>query len=380
MYFSDDGGVTSFGRKAIATYMAGGNGRLMRSIKRILGTNLMQKVTTVGNRRMSYFGVISEFICHLKGKIDMAAGATVDSVVMGRPVHFRDNDSDGDVHAEKELREIAQSAGFRNIEFQFEPIAAAFAHEQKITGEKLAIVIDIGGGTSDFTIVCLSPDRKDAVDRRADILASTGVRIGGNDFDKALSIKSFMPEFGMGSDIIGVGGKILTIPSAPYFSLSTWNEINDLYSYPSINKIESYFRASKSPELVQWLVQILRRNLGHKNLGRVEDAKIKLSDEMATEVTLDFLTGAPSFNITRRDFDDAIRRDVSKLGVAIDECLIASGVSADDINLVILTGGSTEIPRINNLARSYFPDAEFSMDDKLSSVGLGLAYDSCRRF
>ena len=379
MYFPDNCSQTHFGRDAIDIYTARGEGRLMRSIKRILGTDLMQKITMVGNMPVSYFKVILEFICHIKNKIDISAGADVDSVVMGRPVHFQGNDADCDMRAEKELREIALSAGFKNLAFQFEPIAAAFAHEQKIIAEKLAIVIDIGGGTSDFTIVRLSPDRKNAPDRRQDILANMGVRIGGNDFDKSLSIKSFMPELGMGSEITSAG-KHLMIPTSPYFALSTWNEINDLYSYQYMNRIDEYFRASNSPELVGRFVQIVRKNLGHKNLGYIENAKIQLSAAPAVEVTLDFLSNSPSFCVTRQNFYDAIERDVLKLGNAMHECLMVAGVSADDIDLVILTGGSTEIPRINNMARSYFPAAEFSVDDKLSSVGLGLAYDARRRF
>ena len=130
---------------------------------------------------------------------------------MGRPVHFRDNDPSGDAQAQAELEKIARSVGFKHVAFQYEPIAAAFAHEQNLSSEKLAFVVDIGGGTSDFTVIRLSPTRKLKLDRSDDVLANTGVRIGGNDFDKDLSLKSFMPCFGLGSEYRS-GDKNIKIP------------------------------------------------------------------------------------------------------------------------------------------------------------------------
>jgi hypothetical chaperone protein len=383
MYFPEDKSRIYFGREALRQYTeGGGEGRLMRSIKRILGTDLMRRTTMIGGRSVSYDAIVASFIDHLKNKMIESAGDDIDNVVMGRPVHFRDDDPEGDRRAEDELGEIAKAAGFKNVAFQFEPIAAAFAHERNISGEKLAIVMDIGGGTSDFPIIRLSPERKNLPDRSADVLANTGVRVGGNDFDRALSLKSFMPAFGMNTEIGGSvrQSKILPMPSAPYFSLSTWSDINDLYAYQSVNKIREYFRLSRSPDRVRRLVEIVERNLGHKNLAHVEDAKIKLSSEDEIKIVLDFLSDRPAVSSTRTDFVESIGRDMSAIKRSVEECLSQSGVKAESINLVILTGGSTEIPHINEVAREYFPNAELSAEDKMSSVGLGLAYDSMRRF
>lgn len=384
LYFADGCKIVYFGREAQNQYTNGDmTGRFMRSIKRILGSSLMKGAgTQISNRFMKFDKIIELFIVHLKNKIDLAAGENVENVVLGRPVHFRDNDPTGDAAAEEELRQIATNSGFKNIAFQYEPIAAAFAHERLVNAEKLGIVVDIGGGTSDFTVIRLSPERGNCLDRSSDILASTGISIGGNDFDEALSMKSFMPEFGRDTEIGGKGSyeKIMTIPSSPFFDLSRWTSINDLYTYKSLDKIKSYLIQSRSPEKVRRLLEIVENHLGHKNLEYVENAKIRLSDETEIQMVLDFISDTPTISSTRASFESAISDDVKKIRSSIEECVKLAGVKNSDIDLVILTGGSTEIPHISKIMQTYFPNAELSVSDKFSSVGLGLAYDSMRRF
>lgn len=161
----------------------------MRSMKRVLGSNLMSVGTRINNKPVKFEFILGKFLKNIKEKSDIFAGREIENVVMGRPVHFRDDDPKGDARAQDELKMIAQSVGYKNIEFQYEPIAAAFAHETKIPNETLACIVDIGGGTSDISIVKLGEKLQKKLDRTDDILASTGVRIGGNDFDKNLSIK-----------------------------------------------------------------------------------------------------------------------------------------------------------------------------------------------
>src|SRR5690606_29664205 len=144
-------------------------GRFMRSLKRILGTPLMEQGTIINGKRKPFENIIADFLRQMKTTAEAASGQAFDSVVMGRPVHFIDHDPEGDRRAEQELCGIAKSVGFKNIEFQFEPIAAAFAHERKLTEEKLALVADIGGGTSDFTVIRLSPDNIGKAGRSDDI-------------------------------------------------------------------------------------------------------------------------------------------------------------------------------------------------------------------
>ena len=380
MFFPDKSGDIYYGRDAQNQYTNGdGTGRFMRSIKRLLGTQIMRGGTVINGKMTDFETIIAYFIRHLKSKMDMSAGCPIEHVVMGRPVHFRDNDPSGDAQAQAELEKIARSVGFTHVAFQYEPIAAAFAHEQNLTSEKLAFVVDIGGGTSDFTVIRLSPARKLKLDRSDDVLANTGVRIGGNDFDKNLSLKTFMPQFGLGTEYRS-GDKTIKIPISPYISLSTWSSVNDVYNYKTLNMVRGYTVWGLEPEKINRLYEIIENRLGHKNLDYVENAKIALSAQDNYAVALDFLSDSPIIEINRDAFEESIKSDMEKIEKSVHECIANAGIKNTDIELVILTGGSTEIPYICRAMRSYFPHAELSSANRMASVGLGLAYDAIRRF
>lgn len=194
--FFPPGRAPLYGRVAQQTFFDGAEGRFMRSLKRMLGTELMNWGTVVNDRPRRFDELIGGFVSHLKKAGEMAAGSELSAAVFGRPVHFVDRDPDADHAAEQQLQRIGAHAGFRDVAFQFEPIAAAFAHERRLTAETLALVADVGGGTSDFTVIRLGPAQMDKADRGGDILGNSGIRTGGNDFDKSLSLARFMPAFG----------------------------------------------------------------------------------------------------------------------------------------------------------------------------------------
>lgn len=380
LYFPEKSSEVFYGRTAQQKYVdSETGGRFMRSMKRILGTPLMDSSTQINGHMVKFDDIIGAFVSYMKQKIDASANENIESVVMGRPVHFRDNDPAADDKAQQELERITKKAGFKNVCFQYEPIAAAFAHEQKINSEKLACVIDIGGGTSDFTVIRLSPENRNKADRTKDVLANTGVRIGGNDFDKNLSLNAFMPVLGMGTDY-KVYGKVLSIPNSIYINLSTWNQVNDVYNYNTLNLVKGYQTWALEPEKLARLYQVVQNRLGHINLNYVEKAKIALSKDLSIESILDFLSDKPSIYITREEFNNSISNDVEKIEKFLSECILQAGVKNEDIDLVILTGGSTEVPRVSEIVTKFFPNAEVSAGDKLSSVGMGLAYDARRIF
>lgn len=380
LFFAEGGNRVYYGRDAKRMYTDNEiGGRFMRSMKRILGTAAMNGGTIINGHPTTFSNVIETFVRYIKTRIDTAAGASVESVVMGRPVHFRDNDTDGDARAQAELEHIARAVGFKNVSFQYEPIAAAFAHEARLQSEKLAVVVDVGGGTSDFTIIRLSPMRAKSLDRTADVLANTGVRIGGNDFDKNFAIQSFMPLFGMGSEYKS-GDKLIGVPVAPYFSLATWSAVNEVYNYKTLNMVRGLVISATERERVARLYEIIENRLGHRNLDCVENTKITLSTNATANVCLDFLGDAPSVDVTRKMFEDAIENDIAKIERSVRECVTAAGIKNTDIELIILTGGSTEIPRIISAMLQLFPNAAISSDNRMASVGLGLAYDAMRRY
>jgi hypothetical chaperone protein len=377
IFYPDNKATPTFGRQAMASFTQGYGGRLMRSLKRALGTGLMVETTMVSGQRLGFETIIQTFVQNLKDKADQQNGIAISSVVMGRPVCFNDNNPEGDKQAELTLQKIAKAVGFAHVEFQFEPIAAAFAHEAKLPHEHLALVVDIGGGTSDFTIMKLAKKYASKANRRDDILANTGVRVGGTDFDKQLSLKNFMPLLGMQGFW---GAKHLPMPTSYYFDLSTWNQINSLYTHKVMHDAKKLWQEAHEPHVFARLLHVLTEQSGHILLDSVEQTKIALTDNAKHIQALNFIEAGLHCTSTRLEFEAAIEAELTKIDQAVEGCLQAAGVKATDIDLVILTGGSTEVPIVKAYTLAKFPQAKLSEENKLSSVALGLAHDAARRF
>jgi hypothetical protein len=236
VFFSSARRDVAFGRAAITRYTDGEVGRFMRAIKSILGHGLFHEKTPIQGKQVALSKVLTLFLAHLKGAADDCAGADIRHAVLGRPVQFIENDPPADRQAQDDLESAARAVGFRNIEFQYEPIAAALDYELRVPKEELVFVVDIGGGTADFSIVRVSPEKSRQADRRGDILANRGVRVGGTDFDQMLSLIYVMPLLGLGSHISR--GKA-ELPKWIYHDLSTWSQIPFLYS----QKVKSVLRS-----------------------------------------------------------------------------------------------------------------------------------------
>lgn len=366
-----------YGRQAIAHFTEGEDGRFMRSLKRMLGTTLMNFGTIVNDKPRRFDEIIGGFVRHLKLKAEAHAGDSIEAVVMGRPVHFVDGDPGADYAAEEQLTRIAREAGFKHIVFQFEPIAAAFAHERKLTSEKLALVVDIGGGTSDFTVIRLSPERMNDTQRYQDILGNAGTRIGGNDFDKDLSLAAFMPHLGYKTTY---SKRHLDVPLSWFHDFSEWSKINFLYTPKFKSEIDTVLRESNARDLFARFTKAVHEEKGHRILSSVEKTKISLSTDDQTHCPLDFIEHDLGITAKRHTLEEAIAIRLSGIAATMRECIAQSNIRAEDINLVVLTGGPADMPAIKHLILSTFPNAAISEEEKLSSVGLGLGHDSVRRF
>lgn len=366
-----------FGREAAELFFARKEGRFMRSLKRVLGTDLMKHGTSVNGRVMKFENIIASFLDNLKTKAEAFSEQPLERVVMGRPVHFMDGNPSGDKRAQEELEKIARQIGFKEIAFQLEPIAAAFAHEVNVGEERLALVADLGGGTSDFTVIRLSNQYMHKVDRSSDILANTGMRIGGNDFDKDLSLKAIMPALGYGSTY---GTKNLEVPIKPYHDLAEWSRVNLLYTVKLRAQVRQILYEAHDKRKYERLVTILEQETGHAVLAATEETKIALTSDNHYFTPLDFIEEGLRIPIQRTLFEESIREHVQRIEDTAKECLHQAQVGEKQIDLVILTGGTTEIPAVQNIFKRLFPSAALAEENKLSSVGLGLAYDSQYKF
>lgn len=374
--FERDGRVL-FGEQAIGAYVAQNDGRLMRALKSVLGSPLIDEKTAVNRKRIALTEVIELFIQHLKSRAEAFLGEEITQVVHGRPVHFVDGDDAADAKAQAVLEGIARRAGFRDIVFLYEPLAAAYHYEETVEREELVLVADIGGGTSDFSVVRIGPARSALADRRADILANAGIRIGGTDFDTALSLDAVMPLLGLGTRLID---KDLPVPRSVYFELATWATINFAYGYKGEREVRELLAQAREPGKVARLLKTVRRRLGHRIAFAVEDAKIALSAEPSASIGLAFLESALSAETTQVGFAEAIAEKSERLTRVASSCIAAAGIRPTDIQTVFLTGGSSRVPAVRQAVARPAPEARIATGSDLLSVALGLTREAQRRF
>jgi hypothetical chaperone protein len=351
-------------------------GRLMRALKSILGSPLIDEMTALGRRKVALPDVVEMFIQHLKAKAEDYIGAEIDAVVHGRPVRFVDGDDKADAKAQGVLETIAKRAGFCNVEFVYEPIAAAYHYEESATREETVLIADVGGGTSDFTVVRIGPERRILSERTSDILANAGVRVGGTDFDTLLSLDAVMPTLGFTRLI----KKDLPMPRAIYFELATWATINFTYMHRNEREVRSLAADSREPEKTRRLLRTLHNRLGHRIAFSVEDAKIALSDRENVAVDLGFIEGGLMADATRAGFDHMIEQKTGRLFRTAATCIADAGLNPTDIHTIFFTGGSSRVPAIRAAISRAAPEAQPATGSDLISVALGLTRAAERRF
>ena len=376
VFFNAEEESTAFGRAAIAEYLDGYEGRLMRSLKSLLGTNLMNGQTEVNGRALRFIDLLSSFIGTLKQRAEAQAGQRFTQAVFGRPVFFVDDDPVADKLAEDTLADVARRAGFHDVAFQFEPIAAAFDYESRIQREELVLIVDIGGGTSDFSLVRLSPQRRHLLDRRDDILANGGVHIGGTDFDKQLSLHSVMPLLGYRSRLKNNA----EVPSGYYFNLATWHTINFVYTRKTLADLQGVYGDALERDKLDRLFSVIDKRAGHWLAIQVEAAKSALSDAPQHRLLLDEISSGLSHELTRGQFDEAIDRQIDSVTQTITRLLQDAGVSTAQVDTVFFTGGASAVPLLRERVSALLPLAEKVEGDRYGSIGSGLALDAMRRF
>jgi hypothetical chaperone protein len=370
VFFDDETkGRVLFGSDAISAYVGQAEGRLMRALKSILGSSLINEKTSLGSRMVPLAEVVEIFVRHLKHKAEAFAGREITTVVHGRPVRFVDGDDHADARAQEVLEAIARRAGFRDITFVYEPIAAAHHYERTVQSEELVLIADIGGGTSDFSVVRIGPGRRGRADRGRDVLANAGARLGGTDFDSALNLATVMPLLGLGTHLIE---KNLPVPKALYHELATWATINFAYTYRNEREVAEMVSGAREPEKVGRLLKVIRRRLGHRLAFAVEDAKIALSGADRAALPLGFVDDGLAAMAERIDFECAIAAQADRLYLTARSCIATAGLGAVAIDTIFLTGGSSRVPAVRTAIARAAPSARLAAGSDFLSVALGL--------
>jgi hypothetical chaperone protein len=371
-----------FGRAAVQAYVDGADGRLMRSMKSVLGSALMEQHTDIGAGRSVAFGdVIAGYLLHLKRAAEAHVEAGIDRVVLGRPVYFVDDDAERDAAAQAALEAAARAVGFREVRFQYEPIAAAFHYEEQATREETVIVADIGGGTSDFSVVRVGPGRRRRADRRDDILASHGLHVAGTDFDRHVELARILPALGFGAYGPPRAGRApLEVPSRIYFDLATWHLINTCYRPQRLLEVASLRDDYADPRHHARLMTVLRERLGHALAGQAEEAKIAVAQGGAHEIDLFEVERDLAATVTEAEAVEAIRHDLERIVHTARETVLLAGLHADEIDALYFTGGSTGLATLAHRLADAFPNARPVHGDRFASVATGLGLEAQRQF
>ena len=375
VFYDSEDGSRRYGRAAVSAYVEGHEGRLMRSLKSILGSPLVMETTQLGDGiAVRYIDVIAGFLKELRRIAEATAGTRLPHVVLGRPVFFVDDDAAADRRAEDALRGAALAVGFDEVSFQFEPIAAALDYESRLDDERLVLVADIGGGTSDFTIIRVGGERR--ADRSRDVLANHGVHIAGTDFDQRVELEAILPHLGFR----GETPEGREVPNKIYHELATWHLINGVYSPRRMTELKDMRWFYANSEHHRRLMLVVAHRLGHRLLGRAEASKIALSEVVRDAIDLSDIEPGLTAAFDRTALDDALRRPLDGIVAAARETLRLAGIDRDAIAAVYLTGGSTGLGVLSARLLAEFPRAEAVFGDRYSSVASGLGIEARMRY
>ena len=371
VFYNAEEGSAHFGREAITHYLEGTEGRLMRSLKSLLGSPLLMETTVINNQLVNFSDIITTYLAELRKRAAQHLGTAPTRVVMGRPVHFVDDDAARDAQAESSLRQAAESVGFTDISFQFEPIAAALDYEQRLTRETTALVADIGGGTSDFTVVRLGPERMRKTKRADDVLATTGVHIGGTDFDQKLSLGQVMPLLGYGH--FGPDGR--EVPNRVFFDLSTWHLINWQYQPKAMAQAKALQTNYTDVRLHDRLMRVLTERYGHHMAHNVEQAKIRCSQTgNDTPMNLSYVEADLAASLNATDLHRHLAQLLTSTVTCARECVKRAGLTHGKPDAIYLTGGSSALRTFQEALQTEFAGVPLVEGDLFGGVASGLVY------
>ncbi|WP_264213777.1 Hsp70 family protein [Leisingera thetidis] len=366
VFFEEGTRNMRIGHSAARALTGGEEGRFMRALKSLLGTSLLHEERRLGGERISFAAVIARFLAEMKRRAEEATHMQFTHALSGRPVRFHSKDADRNAQAEKDLRACYLEAGFEDVLFMYEPEAALRA---AAPSPGLGLIVDIGGGTSDFT--AFEQDASGATR----ILASHGVRLGGTDFDRQLSIRHVMPLLGRGSRILDTfGGSSLPAPNRLFNDLATWQMIPFLYSPESRRAAQDLAANAAEPEKLARLVSVLEDELGHELAFAVERGKIRANNEGGgAAIDLKLLQRGLSVPLPAADMTLALAEQTAAIRTCAAETLMQADIAAGSVGRIVLVGGSSLLAAVQAQMRALCPNARVDTGNAMTAVAEGLA-------
>ncbi|MEM7651611.1 MAG: Hsp70 family protein [Pseudomonadota bacterium] len=373
LFYDDDDQSLVCGYAAERRFLAGNEGRYLRALKSILGTSLAEESTKMGRQSIPFRALLAKFLRELKHSVEAASHSSITKVVAGRPVRFIDDDNDRDAAAEDLLHTVLGDAGFQEISFVFEPVAALIDSEPRMPESQIVLVADIGGGTSDFTVAERTAEQSSESLFGFRILANHGVHIGGTDLDKQLSLNSVMPALGLGSEMkASTSDTILPVPRAYFTDLATWQKIHFCYTPTLKREVREVLRYALQPEKIERLATVLEDELGHGLANAVEKTKINLNAHDTARLEFPELPSLPNLTISQEAMSAYLQQELSSISRTAAEALSIAGVNPEAVDHIVMTGGSTLLPDVRRSITDVVPNGKIVEADPFTAVAHGL--------
>ena len=334
-------------------------GRLLQYIKTALrkegyeGTQIFERYYTMGDLAKAYLSLLKE-------RAEDVLGEPIDAVTLGRPVKFSES-PEQDHKAQETLRQAAHEAGFKEVGFELEPIAAALDYEQSISTPQNVVIFDFGGGTLDIAVMRLGDPNKRKV------YASGGVDIAGSDFDRAIIEKRMLAHFGYGR--VQHQPEIMEMIHA----IPDWMALPELGTPINKNILDKAIQARTAPVQLKALQGLIYNDLAFTFYNRVEAGKIALSSDGATIITLEDKEIALWELYTRHQFETDIYHYLAEVEKVLLDTITQSGLEPGEIDIVVKTGGSSNVPLFTEMLTRIFGEDKVKESNAFTSVVAGLA-------
>jgi hypothetical chaperone protein len=362
------------GNDAIRRYLeAGGQGRLIQSLKSFLadrtfdGTDILGETYTLGD-------LIAPILTALRDAAIEQFGALPATVVVGRPVNFASSVTADENLARSRLDLAIRRAGWEDVIFEYEPVAAAYDYALRIEREEVVLIGDFGGGTSDFSLLRLTPAAgATGAPPRYEILGNDGVAIAGDAFDGRVMRHLVAPALGRGSLYRTPYGRILPVPTWPYTRLERWHYLSILKAPATMAKLEDLKHQSLAPEKLAAFIRVVDYDLGYYLFRSVEETKLALSDLEAAGFEFRDPPIEIVATVARPEFEDWIGRYLAEIGACVDGLIARTGVARERVDSVFLTGGSSFVPAVRRIFAERFGADRIRMGNEFTSVARGLA-------
>lgn len=374
LYFPPEGKIYKFGDEAVKEYLLRKmKGRFMQSIKSFLPSESFTGTYINGFGHKYLYDLISLIFHEVKSKADKLAGENVESVVIGIPAKFVNEIDDSSRNlAEERLRIAANMVGFKDVNFVLEPVAAAYYYETLLFKPETVLIGDFGGGTTDFTIMHLNPNRMKESDRKKDILATGGITIAGNSFTSDIMRNKLLKFFGEGSKFES-WDKWLDMPVHILHMICKWENLAFMRTPEYRKTINMLLRKTNDPDGINRLHNLIENNLGYALFQSLEKAKIELSGNPISSIFFSRDEIDINEEIRREEYDRLIYYIEDQIDSVLEKMLIDSSIKIENIDAVFLTGGTSFTPLVRNYFESKFGENKIKSKDSFTDVANGLA-------